>query len=537
MIFGGGGKRPSASTTNQSTEKVDNLVSFGFSKSAVDKQQHANPFLPPSMAADELTRYKLDNLSKLPEGTVVLRLKSNTTSSVAADGAGIAYLENNGADLSASASWEQDEALETSPRSLVRSTSKHSLQSPKSTNMILQMRTVSLSTLHQQKTFMAELLGSSLQVKTLENKKAEVGDRCPEKRYDGFFTETERADAQGSNSDDAEESPQEAALISLLTDLTKPSQCPCIEHVLHFHRVTSQLLLFTVSGPCGKYDPLYCDPRSLTPLRLHAFSTLLNIWWQLVLFVQKCGVKQLDGRRKWNIYMLAKTVGLMWFEYTAEAAILEKYSPDMEEDNLPNIIGKISQVEAQSQVEILPLVQEESASFSQAEAASSVASDIPEAEGKDTVADKTDIMEPPSLRKNISRSLKLKQRQVTPFPLELSNSNSNLFLQNAKDRIGEKQQCNAKKEPDESFFLKDAIIQPSTVIDDDLFRKLLGGDASAETFDEFVPLAKKDALDSEVVNKTDSVAPKRNHRLIAQSRQWETSLICCNLQRRGKMQE
>jgi hypothetical protein len=50
----------------------------------------------------------------------------------------------------------------------------------------------------------------------------------------------------------------------------------------------------------------------------------------------------------------------------------------MEEDNLPNIIGKISQVEAQSQVEILPLVQEEKASFSQAEATSSVASDIPE---------------------------------------------------------------------------------------------------------------------------------------------------------------
>jgi len=37
MIFGGGGKRPSASTTNQSTEKVDNLVSFGFSKVAVDR--------------------------------------------------------------------------------------------------------------------------------------------------------------------------------------------------------------------------------------------------------------------------------------------------------------------------------------------------------------------------------------------------------------------------------------------------------------------------------------------------------------------
>jgi len=247
----------------------------------------------------------------LPEGTVALRLKSNTTSSVAADGAGIAYLENNGADLSASAPWDQDEGLETSPRSLVRSTSNHSLQSPKSTKMILQMWTVSLSTLHQQKTFMAELLGPSLQVKTPGNEKAEVGDRCPEKRYDGFFTETERADAQGSNSDDAEESPQEAALISLFTNLTKPSQCPCIEHVLHFHRVTSQLLLFTVSGLCGKYDPLYCDPRSLTPLRLHAFSTLLNIWWQLVLFVQKCGVKQLDGRRKWNIYMLAKTVGLM----------------------------------------------------------------------------------------------------------------------------------------------------------------------------------------------------------------------------------
>jgi hypothetical protein len=219
----------------------------------------------------------------------------------------------------------------------------------------------------------------------------------------------------------------------------------------------------------------------------------------------------------------------MWFEYTAEAAILEKYSPDMEEDNLPNIIGKISQVEAQSQVEILPVVQKESASFSQAEATSSVASDIPEAKGKDTMADKTDIMEPPSLRKNISRPLKLK-RQVTPFPLKLSNSNSNLFLQNAKDRMGEEQQCNAKKKTDESFFLKDAILQPSTVTDDDLFRKLLGGD-------EFVPLAKKDALDSEVVNKTDSVAPKRKHRLIAQSRQWETSLICCNLQRRGKMQE
>lgn len=173
--------------------------------------------------------------------------------------------------------------------------------------MILQMRTVSLSTLYQSNTFMAELLGSSLQVKTPENEKAEVGDTCPEKRYGGFF-------AQGSNSDDAEESPHEAALISLLTNLTKPSQCPCIEHVLHFYRVTSQLLLFTVSGPCGKYDPFY--PMSLTPLRLHAFSTSEHLV-AIFLFVQKCGVKQLDGRRKWNIKVLAKTVGLMWFEYTA----------------------------------------------------------------------------------------------------------------------------------------------------------------------------------------------------------------------------
>jgi hypothetical protein len=79
--------------------------------------------------------------------------------------------------------------------------------------------------------------------------------------------------------------------------------------------------------------------------------------------------------------------------------------------------------------------------------------------------------------------------------------------------MGEEQQCNAKKETDESFFLKDAIIQPSTVIDDDLFRKLLGGDASAETLDEFVPLAvKKDALDSEVVTKTDSVVTVPLHR-------------------------
>ena len=104
--------------------------------------------------------------------------------------------------------------------------------------------------------------------------------------------------------------------------------------------------------------------------------------------------------------------------------------------------------------------------------------------------------------------------------------------------MGEEQQCNAKRETDESFFLKDTIIQPSTVIYDDLFRELLGGDASAKTHDESIPLAvKKDALDFEVVTKTNSVAPKPKHRLIAQSRQWETSLICCNLQRRGKMQE
>ncbi len=108
-----------------------------------------------------------------------------------------------------------------------------------------------------------------------------------------------------------------------------------INRLRRIFRVTSLLLSYAISGPCGKYDASYCDPNSFTPLRLHSFSTLLKLWWQMVLFHQKCGIKQLDGRCKWNIYMIAKIVGLVWSENEEDVGILEEYSPEMEEDSIP----------------------------------------------------------------------------------------------------------------------------------------------------------------------------------------------------------
>lgn len=478
----------------------DNLGLLGYSKNA-DKlnlnQGRSYPILPPSVTAENLTRFSVEDLKNLPEGTLVLRTKTNF-SSQSADGPGIVSLENY-SDASPSGSFDHEDGSEANPRNLVRSIQNHPLLSNKVSNnqvqkthsrsqqisapnqagenrdgMILQVRSISLSTLHHQNSVLAELLGQGTSPQVLtETERSQMAEHFLENERAAFlFDET-----AALTMDDVEESaPKSLALISLLTDLTKLSLCPCIEHVLHFHRVTSQLLLYIISGPSGKYDASYCDPRSFTPLKLHAFSTLLNIWWQLVLFLQKCGVKQLDGRRKWNIYMIAKMVGLVWSETVEDIGLLEKYSPDMEEDNIP-LTAKNSQVESQSQVEILPVVQEESASFSQAEANSSVASDVPEVEGHASMGvDLGDCFEPPPLaRKDIKRPSKL-TRQVTPFPT-------------------------------------DSVSQSNPVIDDALFRKLLGVDASVDKLDEPILQPKCDTMELEPIREPDLLPkPKKKNR-------------------------
>ena len=411
------------------------------------------------------------------------------------DGVGNTSLDHY-SDVSPRGSFDHEDGSETNSRSLSRSFLSQPPHSPKTVNhqlqkshsrsqisvpnqagehrdgMILQVRSISLSTLHNQNLFLAQLAGQAKSPKILTQfEKSQMTENGIDSKGSAFFFE---GAAVPTVNEEEESSPEIAALISLLSDLTKLSLCPCIEHVLQFFRVTSLLLSYTISGPSGKYDASYCDPNSFTPLRLHSFSTLLNIWWQIVLFLQKCGVKQLDGRRKWNIYMIAKMVGLVWSENVEEVGTLEEYSPEMEEDSIPPA-AKNLQVESQSQVEMLPVVQEESASFSQAEANSSVTSDVPDNEGCTyTGADANEVFElPPLTRKDVKRS-KL-SRQVTPFPT-------------------------------------DSISPTNAIIDDTLFRKLLGGDESTDNLDQPVIKPKSDSLVLEPFVKSDSNLPKRKTR-------------------------
>jgi len=98
-----------------------------------------------------------------------------------------------------------------------------------------------------------------------------------------------------------------------IVEISKSSLCPQSDLSSHFLRVLPQLWRSLVVGK-GRPELLWANPASLMSLRLHSFASILYSLSSVTVYLAKTGLTQLDGRGKWNLVSMAYVVGMVFDE-------------------------------------------------------------------------------------------------------------------------------------------------------------------------------------------------------------------------------
>jgi len=106
----------------------------------------------------------------------------------------------------------------------------------------------------------------------------------------------------------------EKLLISTV-DLSKPSMCPISDVSRNLLRVTQQLWSIVIAG-AAESGIRWANPKSIIPLRIHAFASLLQLLGSTTVFFAKRGLTELDGTNKWNLITLSRVLALLFDEGT-----------------------------------------------------------------------------------------------------------------------------------------------------------------------------------------------------------------------------
>jgi hypothetical protein len=93
-------------------------------------------------------------------------------------------------------------------------------------------------------------------------------------------------------------------------DLCNPDVCSSAILTNHLLRTVSQLLTMMVAGD-GEPSPLWANPAALIPMRIVAFSSLLQLLTTVTIYLAKNGLTQLDGKHKWNSIALGHVMSLL----------------------------------------------------------------------------------------------------------------------------------------------------------------------------------------------------------------------------------
>ena len=182
------------------------------------------------------------------------------------------------------------------------------MSSPKQTEtMVLQVRTVSFSSVHPQNTTLSKFLNvTSNYPKRLQSEDlSSLSSPWSLSRNDMLL----RIDA------DHEPEPTSSSITALesVVEISKSSLCPQFDLSSHLLRVLSQLWRTLVVGR-GDPELLWANPASLTSLRLHSFASMLHSLSSVTVYLAKNGLKQLDGRGKFNLVSMAYVVGMVFDE-------------------------------------------------------------------------------------------------------------------------------------------------------------------------------------------------------------------------------
>lgn len=123
----------------------------------------------------------------------------------------------------------------------------------------------------------------------------------------------------------------EDQLLSHTSDIAKASVCPSYELVTHFIRINFHLWRTLVVGS-GEPTLEWSNPASLIPLRLHSFSSLLQILNAVSTHLSKHGITELNGKGKWNMIIMSKIVAMLFDEEVILPGRNETWKPPMQDD-------------------------------------------------------------------------------------------------------------------------------------------------------------------------------------------------------------
>ena len=211
--------------------------------------------------------------------------------------------------ISPSSSKSDRSAAAGSPGSTASLTSiARDISSPKQIEeMILQVRTVSFSSVHPQNATLSKFFNhtSNYPQRLKSTELSSLSAPWALARDDMLL----RIDTEH------ETEPTSSSVTALETgvEISKSSLCPQSELSSHFLRVLSQLWRSLVAGK-GKPELLWANPASLISLRLHTFASILHSLSSVTVYLAKNGLTQLDGRGKWNLVSMAYVVGMLFDE-------------------------------------------------------------------------------------------------------------------------------------------------------------------------------------------------------------------------------
>ena len=238
-------------------------------------------------------------------------LFSNTPETLKEGGEEAQMIEGGGVLLSPTRS---DSAKLTPTHSSIASSSlsQTGSLSPIATNrsrdlMILQVRTISLSSVHPQNRTLSKFLHSRPNFPRSLTAEEISSTSTP--------WNMPRADLllKIDKERDLRQSVSSKNILQTTIELAKSSFCPQAELSSHLLRILPLLLRASVSGE-GDPSLLWANPATLIPLRLHSFASLFHTISAVTMYLAKNGVTQLDGRRQWNLVSMAYVVGMIFDE-------------------------------------------------------------------------------------------------------------------------------------------------------------------------------------------------------------------------------
>jgi hypothetical protein len=132
--------------------------------------------------------------------------------------------------------------------------------------------------------------------------------------------------------------PREDQLLNSVMAIADAQLCPIPCPTSHLFRVISLLWRSLICGD-GEPDLVWSNPSASTPLRVHAFATILHLVGATSLYLSKNGYTQVDGSNKFTFVYLGRVLALLFDEYKLFGQLaLEKF-------DIPHWCSEVVQVD------------------------------------------------------------------------------------------------------------------------------------------------------------------------------------------------